>query len=299
MFTTVQVKIDEGLSRFVNLARVSRNIETKPDAICEIIKEWGDIQTVDINTIKEKLLKKLKEEYKDIIEEKKIKMKKCWEEYTRGIESYSSIAIKKFKLSEEKIEGYIESGGEEGDNDKEYKLAQKVFNHWEDYICKLQDRLAKKYYLKPDFNWLDHNGIEHEESFWCVHDTYKILALEYNQGEEEIKLKDKGKDKSIFIKKDYFEVRLRWDMENLLEIIINLVRGENSLNNIIKESREYIKEQERVAQLIEDDNNKIPTFKEPTKKEIKKADKEAQKIEDSMTKDDWDKVEAQEELSGI
>lgn len=227
----VKVNINNNQDRTINVFKAIHNLSSKQESIIELIKDWEKIQTMDISEIIKKVIERIKEENKEEIYKLKEKMRNCYRDYKTALDNTFKELCKKYKKSESEMNEILDGDQyEEGED----KLKDKVWNDWIKVTDKLQNTLPKKYNLKG------YNVINHEEGWYDIeyNDERTYLNFNYSEYEEEIKLSD---NKTIPMTKDSFEIRMDWKLEKVIEIAINILRGENSINNILKESKGYLK----------------------------------------------------------
>jgi len=260
----IQIDIDNEQNKLVNMCKLSKNLSSKQDAMKDIIKDWGRIQLLDKTKIKDLVLKKWIEENSKELKGIKLRMKKAYLEYDKGIENIGEKLSKKFKFPIQKIWDIIDYTGEDAPKGKE-KLYEKIYDEWENEVSNLQDKVIKNNKLE-----YDSAEVQHDEAHWSIKvNDFWGLDIWYD-GETE-KEKDYNipalKNKKYKKKIDLFIIRLDYRLEKAIDYTIDFLRGENSLNDIIKESKEY----------------------------LEKAEKEAENI----TEEDEEYIEAQEALMGV
>jgi hypothetical protein len=229
----IQIDINNEQDRTVSVFKAIHNLSSKQDAVIGIIKDWENIQTLDIKEIQDKLIEKIKEEHEDDIRKIKSRMRSCYEDYEKGMIDITKKLCKKYKKTEKQMVKILDGESYEEEEDK---FKDKVWNDWEDGISKLQSELPEKYNLES--SGMGTEVINHEECFFDINhnDEYMGLDFSFNQSEEEIEITEKHKIKT---KKDYFDIRLNYKVKRIIEKVIVVLRGENSINNIVKEGKDY------------------------------------------------------------
>jgi len=229
----IQIDINNEQDRTVNVFKAIHNLSSKQDAVIGIIKDWENIQTLDIKEIQDKLIEKIKEEHEDDIRKIKSRMRSCYEDYEKGMDEIVKRLCKKYKKTEKQMIEILDADSyEEGED----KFMDKAWDDWLKDTSRLQDELPEKYNLES--SGMGTEVINHEECFFGINhnDKYMGLDFSFNQSEEEIDITEKHKIKT---KKDYFDIRLNWKVKRIIEKVIVILRGENSINNIVKEGKDY------------------------------------------------------------
>jgi hypothetical protein len=232
----IQINIDYPQDKTVNVFKAIHNLSSKQDAVVGIIKDWENIQTLSIMEIENAVIEKIKEENKDDIRKILNRMRSCYEDYEKGMDEIIKGLCKKYKKTEKQMNEILDGESYEEGADK---FMDKVWNDWITGTSKLQEELPKEYKLES----ISPEVIEHEESFWSINheESYWGVEFNYNQYEEELTL---SKNNKTNIKRDDFKIILNFVVKRAIEKAINILRGENSIRNIVEESKDYFNEME-------------------------------------------------------
>jgi hypothetical protein len=244
----IRIDLQNQQNKTVNVFKAIHNLSSKEDSVIGIIQDWEKIQTASLDEIYDAVIKKIKEEHQDTIRQILNSMRSCYEDYDKGMEKVFKELCKKYKKTEKQmceiLDGECYEEGEDSFKDK-------VWSDWNKPLNKMQEELAKKYHLYS----VDPEVINHEEGWFEINHVDESMGLEfiYIQYEEEIEL---TKEKKMKFKKDDFKVFLDFSIKRGIEKAINILRGENSINNILEESQDYFKEKQERERKAREDNLK-------------------------------------------
>jgi len=226
----IQIDIDEGQNKIVNMCKLVNSLESKQTAVSKIIIDWGNLQSLSYNEIEKRIIDYFKKRWserkthdkRNWIKGSEELLKKAYKEYSKNINNFSDMMIKKYKVNKKFMEEFMEE--ENWTNDeyemekttkKDKKIKVKIFDKFQDLISDWQEEIGKKYDCK----------IEHEEFFWSAKTKYGPLKIECMSKEIHY----------------YLEPYIK----EVIKEMIKILRGSKCLRDVMDENKSYLERIEK------------------------------------------------------